>query len=115
MPALDIAVRQILVDYFDDDSDAAFHHRLLMIPPGEEDGVWIAVAPDHEAVVLDLSKFERVAPLARGADSPERCEQYGVYSFDPFEDGEWDECLRECRELAYVMGYLKPSGDNDVE
>ena len=115
MPALDIAVRQILVDYFDDDSDAAFHHRLLMIPSGKEDGVWIALTPDHEAVVLDLTKFERVTPLVRGADFPERCEQYGVYGFDPFEDDEWDECLRECRELAYVMGYLKRSGDNDVE
>ena len=49
------------------------------------------------------------------SDFPDRCVQYGVYGFDPFEDSGWDECLRECRELAYVMEYLKRSGHNDVE
>ena len=114
MAALDIGVRQVLVDYFDD-ANFGFHHRLLMIPSGKEDGKWVALTPDHEAQVLDLNQFERVTPLTRCGAFPQRCVQYGVYGFDPFEDGEFDDCLRECRELAYVMGYLKRSGGDDVE
>ena len=111
MPALDIGLKQVFIDLFDDD-DYWWHHRILTIPSGHDDGVWIAVTPDLEVQIFKLADH-RVVALARGAEFGRKYRSEGIYRFDELEDGEVDEFMRASRDLASVMGFIKAGVSSD--
>lgn len=105
--ALDIECRQCLVDFFEDPNLLRWHHRLLLIPSNKDEGKWICATPDYDVQVIDLSQH-RVLPLRRGQLlPPERVNE--TYAFDELEPGDFDDLMRQARELAVILGYEKPT------
>jgi len=102
--ALDIAERQIAIDYYEDEQ-FSWHHRILLISAGN--GRWILATPDHEVQYQDLSD-KRVVPLARGARFPVRV-RGDIYAFDPITREELNALYVEARALAEVVGVQVPT------
>jgi hypothetical protein len=102
--ALDIAERQIAIDYYEDEQ-FSWHHRILLISAGN--GRWILATPDHEVQYQDLSD-KRVVPLPRGARFPVRV-RGDIYAFDPITREELNALYVEARALAEVVGVQVPT------
>ena len=99
--ALDIAQRQVLIDYFGDENGFRWHARILLAQG--PDASWVVATPDHNVEFLDLSQH-RVRVLRRGGQvqNPNEC-----YLFDPLQDGELDELVAQASELAAVLGFAR--------
>ena len=100
---LDSALPQILVGV--DDSEFYWHHRLLVVDLGS--GKWIAVSPDLEPEVLDLTS-KQLIPLKRNSPFPGRAQQNGTYVFDPPSADEWGQMLSDAEAFARIMGVTSP-------
>ena len=103
--SLDVDARQCLVDFFDDPNQLRWHHRLLLIAGGGNDGKWICATPDFDIQVIDLS-CHRVIPLRRHQVLPPG-NAHETYAFDAFEPGEYEELMRSARDLALILGFEK--------
>jgi hypothetical protein len=102
MPVLDIAVRQCLIDFYEDEGGFFWHHRVLLI---KGDGLqWIWLTPDGEVQRGSLAEH-RVVPLRRGGVYPPNCAAEGVYGFDPLAPGELDGYMADARALAVLLGF----------
>ena len=64
--SLDISHRQVLVDFFEDENQFWWHHRVLFIK-GDGSGEWIAATPSLSIQMVDL-RAHRVIPLDRHTD-----------------------------------------------
>ena len=65
---LDVPERQVLVDFWDDEAEYYWHHRLLLLStntPGR--GIW--ATPDFEVSAADLIAH-RIVPLQRNEEFP---------------------------------------------
>lgn len=100
MTALDIAERQVLIDYFDD-PNFHWHGRILLVALPSS-GKWIAASPDLEIEVLDLSSH-RILPLVRSGPIPARVHG-NVYFFDPLTAEQLQGLRAEAAALAQVLG-----------
>ena len=107
MPVLDVACRQCLVDFYED--DFPWHHRLLLVKG--EGLCWIWLTPDGEVQRADLG-LHRVIPLRRAGVYPQRCALEGVYGFDPIPPDDLEGYLADARALASILGF---PGVADVE
>ena len=99
---LDLAYRQVLVDFPEDDDGLYWHHRVLifetLVP-----GVWVAVSPDFEVLRLDLNQH-RVMTLGRDALFP-ASRKGEIYHFDAsLTDEEVRLFVCEARELLKLLG-----------
>ena len=92
---------------FDDDVNFRWHVRIL--EHRLDDLRWIALSPDLEVLVLDLSRHI-VVPVARGAPYPARIAG-NVYSADQFDEAALQTARQEAAALADV---LRPAGAGAV-
>ena len=104
---LDTALRQVMIDFFDDEL-FHWHHRLLLVQLGGAS--WIAASPDLEIETLDLTRH-RVLPVGRASPFPARCVG-NMYIFDPLPAAELDELVQQALQLAAAYGVTAtaPSG-----
>ena len=96
---LDTAVKQAMIDFFD---DALFHwhHRPLLVQL--VGASWIAASPDLGIETLDLTRH-RVLPVGRASPFPARCVG-NMYIFDPLPAAELDELVQQALQLAAAYG-----------
>ena len=106
--SLDVAYRQVLVDFFDDVNDFWWHHRLLLIK-GEGSGEWIAATPTLSVQMLDL-KQHRVVPLERNSRVSVEIQDH-AFLFGALTAAELGELLKKARALSAAFGVQK----KDVE
>ncbi len=97
---LDIAEPQIAL-YYEQDPNFQWHSRILLERLNEADR-WVAVTPDGDVQVLDLSAA-RAVPLATAAPAPERI-RGNRYHFGPVDEDTLLSWHREARALAAVAG-----------
>ena len=104
---LDTALRQVMIDFFDDEL-FNWHHRLLLVQLGGAS--WIAASPDLEIETLDLTRH-RALPVGRASPFPARCVG-NMYIFDPLPAAELDELVQQALQLAAAYGVTAaaPSG-----
>ena len=88
---------------FDDDANFRWHVRILA--HRLDDLRWVALSPDLEVLVLDLSRHI-VVPVSRGAPYPARIAG-NVYSTDQFDDAALQTARQDAAALADV---LRPAG-----
>lgn len=97
--SLDVAEKQVAIDYFD---DAVFqwHALLLMINCGQ--AKWIWVTPDLEVQYGDLMQH-RVVAIVRSSPYPARLQGI-LYALDPLGAEALLELRREAAALAEALG-----------
>ena len=76
---LDLAQRQVLIDFYDDPNGFYWHHRVLCHTVGP--GIWVALTPDFEATSVNLDEH-RVVALPRAGPFPRQQVQEGCYHFN---------------------------------
>ena len=108
---LDTELKQVLVDFFDDEEGYFWHHRLLVVKG--DPGIWIAATPTLGIQRLDLSEH-RVLPLSRvGAFPPEVRGQ--LFSFDlAITVAELAEIKAKAQALASILGFARPVIDGST-
>ena len=109
--SLDVAQRQVLVDFFGDAAGFNWHARLLFHASPAADGKWVCATPDLDVELISLADH-RVVPLGRATEIPQRY-RAAAYVFDPLSDSELDSLARRARELAEILGFLKPGVQAD--
>ena len=100
--SLDIAEKQVLIDYWDDPAEFYWHHRILLLPT-QEPGRWVTATPDYAVETQDLSEH-RIIPVQRNAEFPVDYRGY-IYCFDVDDTtGPRLEVMRrQARALAEIM------------
>ena len=100
---LDILEKQVLIDFWEDENDFFWHHRILL-SAGSSPGKWLVATPDLEVQFVDLAEH-RVVPLARAEEFPQDYRGY-IYSFDAdtFTGGRMEALRRQARSLLEIMG-----------
>ena len=98
--SLDISEQQICVE-FPDDANYTWHARVLLHKL-TDGGRWVALTPDLEVEVLDVSQL-RIVPLARAAPVPSRI--HGDCDlFDALMDAQLSVAQQDAGALASVRG-----------
>ena len=106
---LDTALRQCLIDFFEDEDGLLWHHRLLLVRvTGSQ---WMAATPDHDVALLNLSNH-RVIPLGRNTAFPAH-HMNETYAFDKLADGEEAQVLDQAGALADFLGAVDGAADDD--
>ena len=100
--SLDIAEKQVLIDYWDDPAEFYWHHRILLLPT-QEPGRWVTATPDYSVETQDLSEH-RIIPVQRNAEFPADYRGY-IYCFDTDDCSEAriEVMRRQARALAEIM------------
>ena len=100
--SLDIAEKQVLIDYWDVPSQFYWHHRILLLPT-QEPGRWVTATPDYSVETQDLSDH-RIIPVQRNAEFPVDYRGY-IYCFDADDCSEarLDVMRRQARALAEIL------------
>ena len=99
--SLDVAERQCLIDFFNDENGFFWHHRLLL-KPTPVPGRWIIATPDLSVQVADLNAH-RIIALERDAPIPG---QYAnaAYLFDPIQPAELEQVRARAVALLDILG-----------
>ena len=102
---VDTELKQVLIDFFDDEEGFFWHHRLLVVKG--EPGIWIAATPTLGIQRLDLNEH-RVLPLTRVSAFPPDV-QGQLFHFDAaITVGELTELKANAQALASVLGFARP-------
>ena len=104
--SLDVPETQIAL-YCPDDRQFYWHHRILLAPLGA--GRWVAVGPDLEIEVHDLSEMRHVI-LRRSTAFPRTV--LPIYYFDPVPAATYAYLKRDASLQAVLLGGAggRPSG-----
>jgi hypothetical protein len=101
---LDVVERQCLIDYFEDEDDLYWHHRLLL-EPTPVPGVWVVATPDFDVERLDLNAH-RVIALSRNSAFPAAHVPY-LYPFDtPLAAATLSRLRQRGRDLLVILGVV---------
>ena len=108
---VDTELKQVLIDFFDDEDGYFWHHRILLVKG--EPGVWIAATPTLGIQRLDLNEH-RVLPLSRAAGFP--AEVAGqLFNFDGMiPAATLTELKAKGQALASVLGFTRPVVDGST-
>ena len=110
---LDIIERQVLVDFWDDENDFFWHHRILLLASSAP-GKWLVGTPGLEVQYTDLSEH-RVVPLTRADEFPADYRGY-IYAFDAddFTGAQMEVLRRQVRALLEIVGGA-PAGSSAID
>ena len=99
---LDIAEKQVLVDFWEDEGQFYWHHRILLLAT-DTPGRWIWATPDYEVSVAELATH-RIVPLQRNEIFPVDYRGY-IYAFDTADatEARVEVMRRQARQLAEIM------------
>lgn len=97
---LDVAEPQILLHFDHDPNNLREHHRLLLCKLAA--GRWVALTPDHEMEVLDLTTRRHLV-LGRRTRFPAHLANE-VYAFDPLTRNELEAFKRQAKTMSIVLG-----------
>ena len=101
---MDTELKQVLIDFFDDEEGFFWHHRLLLVKG--DPGIWIAATRTLGIQRLDLNAH-RVLPLTRVSAFPPEV-QGQLFNFDPATTaGELTELKAKSQALASVLGFAR--------
>jgi len=108
---VDTELKQVLIDFFDDEDGYFWHHRILLVKG--EPGVWIAATPTLGIQRLDLNEH-RVLPLSRVAGFPAEVEGQ-LFNFDGSTTAATlTELKAKGQALASVLGFTRPVVDGST-
>ena len=98
----DVAERQVLILFLEDEAGFFFHHRILLQATATP-GIWVAVTPDFDVETCDLNSTH-VVVLGRDAPLP-RPRRNDSYCFDhDIPASRFFTAKNQARDLAALLG-----------